>query len=175
MKIESLKDLFIFKLTALYDIETQIVKALPRVEKAATDIDLKESLSKHLEETKVHVQRLEEIFTKLDVIPKKTKVEAIRGLVADAEWLISQDPSPELLDAVLVASARYVEHYEMAGYLTAIAWAELLNMDDIVQILESTLEEERNADLSLSEVAEAKINMQAFEAGIKSESEDEDE
>jgi ferritin-like metal-binding protein YciE len=162
MKIETLHDLFVLKMMALYDMESELVKALPKMAKAAGDPELKQSFLDHLEETKEHVTRLEQVFTILELKPKKTKVEAIRGLVADAEWLIKQKPSQGLLDAVLIASARYVEHYEMAGYLTAIAWAELLDMDDAIEVFEATLEEERKSDMALNEIAEEKINERAL-------------
>lgn len=164
-KIETLLDLFTFKVMALYDIESELVKALPKMAQAAGDRELKQAFRDHLEETKEHVERLEKVFDILEIKPKKTKVEAIRGLVADAEWLIKQRPSEELLDAVLISSARYVEHYEMAGYLTAIAWAELLDMEDAVKIFEETLEEERKSDINLNEIAEDKINERALNIG----------
>ena len=162
MKIETLDDLFKLKLMALYDIESELVKALPKMAKAAGDPELKQSFLDHLDETKEHAKRLEKIFKMIDTKPKKTKVEAIRGLVADAEWLIKQKPSQGLLDAVLIASARYVEHYEMAGYLTAISWAEMLGIDDAINIFEETLEEERKADMLLNELAEEKINKKSI-------------
>ncbi len=162
MKIETLRDLFVLKIMALYDMESELVKALPKMAKAAGDPELKQSFLDHLEETKEHVTRLEQVFKLIDLKPKKTKVEAIRGLVADAEWLIKQKPSQGLLDAVLISSARYVEHYEMAGYLTGIAWAELLDVPDAIKLFEATLEEERRSDMGLNEIAEEKINDRAL-------------
>jgi ferritin-like metal-binding protein YciE len=163
MKIENLRDLFMVKIMALYDIETQLVKALPKMAKAASDADLKTGFTDHAKETAVHATRLEEVFDILDMKPKKMKVEAIRGLVADAEWIIKEKPSAELLDAVLIASARYVEHYEMAGYMSAIEWAELLEMDDAAELLKSTLEEESNADAKLVEAAMTSVNKKALQ------------
>ena len=168
MKIETLLDLFTLKVMTLYDIETQLVKALPKMAKAASDEELSASFSDHLEETKGQVGRLEEIFEMLDMKPKKSKVEAIAGLIEDAKWCIDQDPSPELLDALLVASARYVEHYEMAGYLSAIAWAESLGLDDAVALLNETLEEERAADEKLGKAQEKTVQA-ANEAGAEEE------
>ena len=153
-KIESLEDLFRLKITSLYDIESAIVGSLPKLAKAATEPELKEALEMHLEETKSQVNRLEEIFTMLDMKPKKTKVEAIRGLIADADWVIKQKPSSGLLDALIIASARYVEHYEMAGYMSAIAWAEHLGMNEAAELLQATLQEENNAETKLSEIAD---------------------
>lgn len=151
------------KIMSLYDIETQLVRALPKMTKAASNGDLKGSFMQHAKETAVHASRLEEVFGMLDMKPKKMKVEAIRGLVEDAEWIIKEKPSAELLDAVLIASARYVEHYEMAGYMSAIEWAELLEMDEAAELLKSTLEEESNADAKLVEIASSAVNQTAFE------------
>ncbi|MBX4209489.1 DUF892 family protein [Candidatus Parcubacteria bacterium] len=162
MKLNNLRDLFLMKLSALYDVETQIVKALPKVAKEANDMELKKSFEKHVVETKKHVERLDEIFTELGEKPQKVKVEAIRGMIEDTEWVIGQEPAPEALDAVLAASARYIEHYEMAGYLSLIAWAELLGEDDVAELLEATLEEERDADMALNEAAETKLGQKAL-------------
>jgi ferritin-like metal-binding protein YciE len=174
MKIENLRDLFMVKIMSLYDIETQLVKALPKMTKAASNEDLKRSLLDHTKETAVHASRLEEIFDMLDMKPKKMKVEAIRGLIEDAEWIIKEKPSAELLDAVLIASARYVEHYEMAGYMSAIEWAELLEMDEAAELLKSTLEEESNADAKLVEIASSTVNQTALEYEESESKEDED-
>jgi ferritin-like metal-binding protein YciE len=175
MKIENLRDLFMVKIMALYDIETQLVKALPKMAKAASDEDLKKGFTDHAKETAIHATRLEEIFEMLDMKPKKMKVEAIRGLIADAEWIIKEKPSADLLDAVLIASARYVEHYEMAGYMSAIEWAELLEMDEAADLLKSTLEEESNTDAKLVELAASSVNKKAMEFDESETEEDEDE
>jgi ferritin-like metal-binding protein YciE len=174
-KIENLEDLFRLKITSLYDIESAIVGALPKMAKAATGPELKEALEMHLEETRSQVTRLEEIFTMLEMKPKKTKVEAIRGLIADADWIIKQKPSPGLLDALIVASARYVEHYEMAGYMSAIAWAEHLGMTEATELLRATLEEENNAETKLSGIAETTLENAETDKASEDESEDEDE
>lgn len=163
------------KIMALYDIETQLVKALPKMAKAASDEELRSSFVEHATETEGQVSRLEEVFEMLDMKPKKMKVEAIRGLVADAEWIIKEKPSAELLDAVLIASARYVEHYEMAGYMSAIEWAELLEMNEAAELLRSTLEEESNADAKLVEAASSTVNPKALEYDESEDEEDEDE
>jgi ferritin-like metal-binding protein YciE len=158
MTISTLHDLLTVKIMALYDIETQIVKALPKMAKAATDPGLKKAFANHLEETEKQVERLEEIFEALGMKAKKMKVEAIRGLIEDTEWCIKEKPSPNLLDALLIASARYVEHYEMAGYLSAITWAEKLDLEETAELLRETLEEEKAADALLEEGAVANMN-----------------
>jgi ferritin-like metal-binding protein YciE len=174
MKLNSLNELFELKLKALYDIETQLVKALPKVAKNATDPDLKKSLEDHLAETKVHAQRLEDIFSMLEMKIAKTKVEAIRGLIADTEWSLDQDAAPAAMDALIIASARYVEHYEMAGYMTAVAWANALGYTEAAELLSATLAEEEAAEETLRSAAEGSINERALEEGDTDE-EDEDE
>lgn len=171
MKLQTLHDLFVLKIMALYDIESEIIKALPKMIKASTDTDLEQGFGDHFKETKKQLIRLEQIFKQLNLKPKKTKVEAIRGLVTDAEWSLKQDMPPAALDAALIASARYIEHYEMAGYLSAVVWAKLLGHNRIAELLEETLEEEKMADTTLAEVAEAKINQRAL--GDDDENEDE--
>jgi len=162
MKAMKLEDLLVLKLKALYDIETSIVKALPKMIKAAGNEDLKEAFSGHLEETKEHVARLERAFGELRMKPAKTKVEAIRGLIADTEWVIKNIAPQETLDAVLIASARYVEHYEMAGYLAAIGWAELLGENGVMEILADTLDEEEDAEEKLASIAEDGVDEAAL-------------
>jgi len=154
----SLQDLLLLKLKALYDIETQIVKALPKMIKKTDDEDLRTAFEEHLQETEVHVARLEEAFALMDIKPAKTKVEAIRGLVNDVEWVMKNVSGPEALDAHIIAAAQYIEHYEIAGYATASEWANLLGMEEISNLLISTLEEERAASQKLSELATSKIN-----------------
>lgn len=152
-KTPNLKDLLIQKLQALYDIEQELVKALPKLAKAATDSELKKAFSDHLKETKNHAKRLEEAFGILGIRPKKLKCEGIRGIAEDAAWVIKNVKGEEALDTNLAAAARYAEHYEMAGYLAAKGWAEALDESYIEELLTSTLEEEENADEALEEIS----------------------
>ena len=176
MKLENLHDLFIFKLTALYDIEGELLKALPKMSAKAEDEDLKKAFDKHKEETQEHVDRLAQIFDMFGVKPKKTKIEGIRGIIADAESTAKEKPSQEALDAVLIASARYAEHYEMAGYMTALSWAETLGYDDAASLLKTTLEEEVSADEKLASIAESSVDEKAMENDMEvDEGEDIDE
>lgn len=154
----TLKELFIMKLQALYDIEQEIIKALPKMAKKAFHPELKVALEEHLAETQTQKTRLEDIFEQMGEKPKKLKVEAIRGIVEDANWVIQNIEGNEARDAAMLASAQYVEHYEMAGYGTAIEWVKLLEMDEAVSLLEETLEEEKAADEKLSDLAESEIN-----------------
>ena len=154
----SLKELLYLKLKALYDIETQIVRALPMVVKKVSDINMKRALSDHLKETRNQVLRLSKIFSLLKVRAAKTKVEAIRGLIKDTEWLMQNIKPRAALDAALLTSLQYVEHYEMAGYAGAREWALLSGENIIASILEETLEEEKGANEKLSMIADETVN-----------------
>ena len=158
MKTKNLEEAFLVKIQALYDIETQLVKALPKMAKKASNEELRNALVDHLEETKEHVARLEEVFKAKDLKPKKVKVEAIRGLIADAEWTMSNSGSDEVRDASIIAAAQYVEHYEIAGYGAAVEWAKVLGDQDAEELLSVTLEEEKTADEKLSMLAATGIN-----------------
>lgn len=160
-KIVTLNDALLIKISALYDVETQITKALPKIIKNTINFDLKKAFSNHLEETKVQVKRLEEIFNYLDVKPKKTKVEAIRGMIADTEWIIDAKPEGIILDSMLIAAASYVEHYEMAGYLTAYRWANELGLNKVADLLRVTLDEEVLAADMITSIAEESVDSQA--------------
>jgi len=159
-KAKTLHELLLNKLMALYDIEEQITKALPKMEKKASDPDLKEAFRLHGVETEMHVTRLETCFDLLGVKPKKLKADAIRGLIDDAKWVGDHVEEGPALDANLIAAAQYVEHYEIAGYGTAIAWAKFMNHTDVVNLLQETLAEEEAADKKLTALAESKINRQ---------------
>ncbi len=157
----TLHDLLILKLKALYDIETQLIKALPKMAKAANNEDLKSGFKEHLEQTKRHVERLEKAFDLLSMKPAKTLVEGIRGIIEDGEWIIKNIKDKNAIDAALIAAAQYAEHYEIAGYGTAAQWAELMGHDEVKNILGETLEEEKMTDEKLSALAKEKINDQA--------------
>ena len=152
MKKSNLKELLTQKIQALYDIEIELVKALPKLGRAATDQALKEGFRNHLAETRTQVERLERVFKHLDAKPKKLKVEAIRGMVKDGQWVIKNVKPNEALDSNLVRIAQYMEHYEMAGYMAAIAWATTLGESAVAGLLEDTLKEEQEADKKLAEL-----------------------
>lgn len=157
-----LHDLLLMKLQALYDIETQLVSALPKMAKKAMNEDLSEAFTEHLEETKVHVGRLDQAFDILDKKPKKLKCEGIRGIIEDAEWVLKKIDDPAARDANTIAAAQYAEHYEMAGYQSAVEWAELLGFNDISELLRQTLEEEKTASDKLSSLASGGIDEAAM-------------
>lgn len=157
-----LNDLFRIKLKALYDIESELLKALPRMAKASTDPDLKSAFQDHLDETRMQVERLEKAFEIIGEKPAKLKCEAVRGLVADAEWGVAEKPGPDALDAFLIAAAARIEHYEVAGYISAVKWARLLGQDDIRVLLEESLSEEEIADDTLENLADGGIDERAL-------------
>jgi ferritin-like metal-binding protein YciE len=150
-KLPSLKDLFIYKLKSLYDIEMELIKALPKMAKAATDTEFKDGFEKHLEETKEHVARIEQAFTDLNIDPDTVKVAGIRGLIADTEKIIKEIEVGTVRDAGLVAAGIEAEQYEIAAYGAAIEWADLLEYADIKESFEQTLAEEQNTADTLIE------------------------
>src|SRR3984885_12679412 len=159
MAVETLKDLYIDELKDLYSAENQLVKALPKMAKAATSPDLRAGFEEHLEQTKGHVQRLETIFQQLGESPKGKKCKGMEGLIEEGSEAI-EEYEGDLLDAALIGAAQRVEHYEMAGYGTVIAFAEELGESEHISLLNETLEEEKQTDEKLSKLA-GDINAQA--------------
>lgn len=152
--IDTLQDLLIDELKDLYSAEKQLVKALPKMADAASDASLKQGFINHLEETKGHVDRLEQIFNKLDE-PAKTKTcQAMKGLVEEGEEAIDLKAPDSIRDACLIGAAQRVEHYEIAAYGTARAFAEELGLAEVVELLQTTLDEESATDQKLSTLAE---------------------
>jgi ferritin-like metal-binding protein YciE len=164
MKLNSLEDLLHHELKDLYSAETQLVKALPKMAKAATHEDLKAGFEEHLEQTKGHVERLDEIGEILGLKLTGHTCKAMKGLIAEGGDLIEEDAEPSVRDAGLIGAAQRVEHYEIAGYGTARCLAETLGHDDVAKLLESTLEEEKDTDQKLTELAESAINAEAAES-----------
>jgi ferritin-like metal-binding protein YciE len=161
MKLKTLQDLLVDQLKDLYSAENQLVKALPKMAKAASNPDLRAGFEEHLEQTKEQVTRIEEICKSLDVTPKGKKCAAMEGLLEEGKELMNEDAEPGVLDAGLIAAAQKVEHYEIASYGTARTWAEQLGLDDAVELLEQTLEEEKSTDQKLSELATSTVNEEA--------------
>ncbi len=166
-KYETLHDLLILKLRSLHDIEREIVKALPKMAKAATDEKLREAFAAHLEESRAQVERLEDALRILNAPVGKSRVEAIRGLVADTDWVVKSVKNPQARDAILIAAAQYVEHYEIAGYGTARAWSDLMDHREVSELLQETLDEESAANEKLTKLAESVINTRV-ESGMTS-------
>ncbi|MHB1303817.1 MAG: YciE/YciF ferroxidase family protein [Acidiphilium sp.] len=159
--IKTLDDLFVHTLKDIYYAEHQITKALPKMIDKASNPQLKQGLSHHLEETKQHVTRLETVFRTLGQQPEGVTCEAIDGIIAEAKQVMSDVGEPHVLDAAMVSSAQAVEHYEMSRYGTLIALARQLGRQDCVEPLQATLQEEKAADRKLTEVAESQVNRRA--------------
>jgi ferritin-like metal-binding protein YciE len=156
----SLQDLYIDELRDLYNAETQLVKALPKMAKAASNSQLREAFENHLRETSEQVSRLEQIFEQLGEKATGKRCLGMEGLVKEGSETMKEDYSEEVKDAAIIGAAQRVEHYEMAGYGTARAFAELLGEKEHVTLLGQTLEEEKQADKKLTQLAE-RINPQA--------------
>jgi ferritin-like metal-binding protein YciE len=161
MKLETLKDLYIHELKDLYSAENQIIKALPKMAKAATNKQLAAGFKEHLEQTKEHAARLEEILTSHDESTRGPKCEGMEGLVKEGDEMIKEDAEEEVRDAGLIAAAQRVEHYEMAGYGCARTYAELLGDRQGAQLLLTTLSEESDTDKKLTKLAKSVINVAA--------------
>src|ERR1700761_9104167 len=157
MKLKTLEDLFHHELKDLYSAENQLVKALPKMAKAATNAELKAGFEEHLEQTKGHVERLNEIGEKLGIKLTGHKCKAMEGLIEEGAELIDEDAEDNVRDAGLIGAAQRVEHDEIAGYGPARALAESLGHEDIVDLLQQTLDEERETDEKLTELAESAI------------------
>lgn len=160
MKLSDLNDLFLHELKDLYDAEHQLLKALPKMAKAATSTELSQAFENHLAETEEHVSRLESVFEACGETPERETCVGMKGLIAEGEKLLKSGAEPEVLDAGLISAAQRVEHYEIAAYGTLIAWAGSAGMD-VADLLETTLSEEKAADEKLSNIAEAEVNVVA--------------
>lgn len=150
---ETIRDLLVEEMQDLYDAEKQLVKALPKMVKAATSEDLSEAFENHLQQTRGHVERLERAFQMLDQKPKGRTCAAMKGLIGEAQERIEATDEGTLADSAMICAAQKVEHYEIAGYGTLKAWAEELGLDDVAALLQETLDEEKDADQKLSEIA----------------------
>jgi ferritin-like metal-binding protein YciE len=165
MSLRTMEDLLVHELRDLHSAETQIVKALPKMAKAANSPDLQRAFEDHLEQTKNQVQRLEEIFRQLEVSSRGKKCKAMEGLLEEGKETLDEDAEPHVKDAALIGAAQRAEHYEIAGYGTAQAFARILGHERIVELLHQTLEEEKGADSKLTDLAESAVNMEAVGAG----------
>jgi ferritin-like metal-binding protein YciE len=161
MEMETLQDLYVDELKDLYSAENQILKALPRMIKAASHAQLKRAFTKHEQQTRQHVKRLERICKELDVSPRGKKCVGMEGLLEEGKELMKEKPDEDVLDAGLITAAQHVEHYEMAGYGTCRTWARLLGYQDQARLLQETLDEEKQTDLDLTAIAESSINIEA--------------
>jgi ferritin-like metal-binding protein YciE len=163
METNRLKHLYIGELKDLYSAETQMVKALPRMASAASSEELRAGFEEHLGQTKEHVVRLEKILKALGESPKGKKCKGMEGLIQEGSEMIEEDPAPEELDAGLISAAQRVEHYEIAGYGCVSTYAKLLGEDQAISLLRLTLQEEKETDEKLTELA-GSINLEAVES-----------
>ena len=163
MELDSLHALYVEGLRDLYSAENQILKALPKMEKAATSAEVKEAFATHRAQTEQQVQRLERIFEELGENPRGKHCKGMEGLIAEGSELMEEDGEPDVLDAGLIAAAQHVEHYEMAGYGTVRTYAELLGLDEQAELLQQTLAEEEETDQILTEIAMTSVNIEAME------------
>jgi len=170
MEHKALKELFIDELKDIYSAENQLIKALPKMAKAATSDDLRAGFEGHLEQTKQHARRIEEICTELGEKPTGKKCGGMEGLIGEGKEMMDEFEG-DVLDAALISAAQRVEHYEIAAYGTVRTYAELLGHDRAVELLEQTLEEEKETDQKLTELAGA-INVEAINAEGSEDEED---
>ena len=174
MKLPSLKTLLIEELRDLYSAETQLVKALPKMAKAASTEELSEAFTEHLEVTKGHVNRLEEIFEQLDEKPKGHPCMAMEGLLKEGTEAMDADGEDSVRDAALIIAAQKIEHYEIAGYGSVRTLAELLGEDRAAELLQETQDEEEEADQKLTQLAEDVVNPEAASSTQEEEEESEE-
>ena len=160
--IDSLTSLLVEQVKDLYDAERRLIKAIPKLAKASTNEALQAALEAHLEETENQVSRLEQVFELLEERPKAKPCEGMKGLIEEGDEHAKEDyDDDDLRDAMIIGSAQRVEHYEIAGYGTAIAHARLLGLDEVAELLDETLAEEKSADQKLTEIAESVVNLEA--------------
>jgi ferritin-like metal-binding protein YciE len=160
----TLHDAFMDELRDLYDAEKQLTKALPKLAKASSNPDLRAAFESHLEETRGHVERLEEVFGSLDEKVRGKHCDGIAGIIDEGKNVMGEDFDEATMDACLIASGQRAEHYEMAAYGTVIAWARVMGHDDAADLLQQTLDEEKAADEKLSALAEEGINQEAADS-----------
>ncbi len=167
MKIKNLHDLFVMELRDMYHAEKQILKALPKMAKAASDSELRSAFEEHLEQTRNQVSRLEGVFQTIEHKARGTTCEGMEGLITEGEEVMEAATDEDARDAALIASAQKVEHYEIASYGCMISWAEQLQMQKAAELLRQNLEEEKATDQKLTALAERRTNPQAQEPGAE--------
>jgi ferritin-like metal-binding protein YciE len=161
MKLDTLEQLYIGELRDLYSAENQLLKALPKMAKGASSPELKDAFEKHLEQTKVHVLRLEELFGQLDESPKGKTCHGMKGLIEEGSEILKEDYENSVLDAGIIVAAQKVEHYEIASYGSVRTFANLLGKNEEAKLLQSTLDEESETNEILNGLAESVVNPEA--------------
>jgi len=161
MELSNLQDLLVENLKDLYSAETQILKALPKVAKKVENEQLRDALTMHVKETEGQVKRLEQILSRMGEKPGGKKCHGMEGLIEEAKEMMEEDADPDVLDAGLIVDCQKVEHYEIAGYGSAVTFAKLLGDNESARLLAMTLDEEERADKKLTAIAESTINIDA--------------
>jgi ferritin-like metal-binding protein YciE len=161
MQLENLEDLMKEELKDVLNAENQIVKALPKMIKKASHDELKTAFEEHLEETKEQVERVEQVMEMLGMPPRGKTCKAMKGIIEEGQEMMSEDAEEDVMDAALIGAAQKVEHYEIATYGTLCTYADLLGLQDAKKLLGQTLDEEKQTDERLSELAERLINLEA--------------
>jgi ferritin-like metal-binding protein YciE len=164
MAVKTMQDLLIDELRDIYHAEKQLTRALPKMARAASNGQLKEAFTQHLEETRGQIERLEQVFELLDTRTRGKPCHAMEGLIEEAKEIMEMGLEPELLDVALIAAAQKVEHYEIAGYGTLVALAQASGFSEAAQLLQETLDEEKKTDQLLNKLAISDVNMKAMKA-----------
>lgn len=164
MEMESLQELLIEEMRDLYNAETQLTKAMPKMAKKASSPQLKRAFETHLRETEGQIQRLQKIFDKLGKKPTGKKCAAMEGLIEEGKEMMGEDMEEDTMDAALISIAQKIEHYEIASYGTVRTWAKVLGDEQTAKLLQQTLDEEGKTDKLLTELAESSINLEAAQA-----------
>jgi len=162
MKLDTLQKLYTKELRDLYNAENQLLKALPKMAKAASSEELKNAFQKHLEQTKGHVERLEQVFKELDEKPKGKTCHGMKGLIEEGSQILEEDGEESVLDAGIIVAAQKVEHYEIAAYGSVRTFAELLGKNKSAELLQTTLDEESETNETLNQLAEGIVNPEAI-------------
>jgi ferritin-like metal-binding protein YciE len=162
MKLDTLKTLYVNELRDLYNAEQQLVKALPKMAKAASSEELQQAFEKHLDQTKTHLERLEEVFEEIGEKPKGKTCKAMKGLIEEGSEMLHEDGEESVIDAGIIVAAQKVEHYEIAGYGSVRTFAHLIGKDKSADLLQTTLDEESEANELLNKLAEDIVNPEAL-------------
>ena len=171
----TIHEAFVEELRDTYDAEKQLIKALPKMAKAATSAELRSAFETHLEETRGHVERLEQVFESLEEKVRGKHCEGIAGIIEEGKSIMEEDFDEAAMDACLIAAGQRAEHYEMAAYGTLVAWARAMGHTEAADLLQETLDEEKATDEKLTTLAEGGINQEAAENAHPSGDEEEEE
>ena len=161
LEFNSLRDLFVYELKDLYDAEQQLISALPKMAEASSDPQLRQAFTTHLQQTRQHAARLEQIFDRIGCEREAESCPAMKGIIKEGDQLAKAQGDPSVRDAALISAAQRAEHYEIAGYGTIRTFASQLGMSDVASLLQQTLEEEGETDKLLTRIAEGNVNVEA--------------